>query len=77
MKVDNNFSFNFKCSFIAEKGHVVINGHFAESPSSLIREVTYKIYLQPDRIQERFLRDLLNSRHKLGVICGFPSYAHR
>ncbi|XP_043477503.1 mitochondrial intermediate peptidase [Leptopilina heterotoma] len=63
--------------FIAERGQVVINGHFAESPSSLIREVTYKIFLQPDRTQELYLKDLLNSRHKLAQICGFPSYAHR
>ncbi|XP_033220144.1 mitochondrial intermediate peptidase isoform X2 [Belonocnema kinseyi] len=63
--------------FSVHGNQISISGHYADSPSALMREATYKIFLQPERNQEKLLRELLNSRHALAQICGFPSYAHR
>ncbi|XP_058793516.1 mitochondrial intermediate peptidase [Phymastichus coffea] len=56
---------------------VIVNGLNTESSNAMLREAGYKIFLYPDSKQEVLLRDLLNSRHQLARICGFPTYAHR
>ncbi|OXU28113.1 hypothetical protein TSAR_015381 [Trichomalopsis sarcophagae] len=57
--------------------NIVVSGINTESGDSLVREAGYKIFLYPEPNQEKLLQDLLNSRHDLAQICGFPTYAHR
>lgn len=63
--------------FVSHGDQISVSGHFADSPNAIVREATYKIFLRPDRHQERLLKDILNSRHNLAQICGYPTYAHR
>ncbi|KAL7306349.1 hypothetical protein TKK_0001774 [Trichogramma kaykai] len=57
--------------------HVVVSGINTESPDTRVREAAYKIFLYPNEKQEKLLHEMLNSRHYLAQICGFPTYAHR
>ena len=43
----------------------------------MAREAAYKIYLYPCDEQETTLVKLLQARHQLAQLCGFPSYPHR
>ncbi|XP_046734920.1 mitochondrial intermediate peptidase [Diprion similis] len=63
--------------FTAEGGQILVQGLYTDSSNATAREAAYKIFLYPDSQQEHLLRDLLNDRHDLAEICGFPSYAHR
>ncbi|XP_057331728.1 mitochondrial intermediate peptidase [Microplitis mediator] len=63
--------------FLKEGDHILVNGLFTDSANALAREAAYKIFLYPDDRQENLLKELLNSRHQLAEICGFPTYAHR
>ncbi|XP_014219722.1 mitochondrial intermediate peptidase [Copidosoma floridanum] len=64
-------------NFTNDGTNVVVGGLNSDSSDALVRELAYKIFLFPDAKQEELLQDLLNSRHDLAHICGFPSYAHR
>lgn len=50
------------------------NSH-CEDP--VLREEAFKIFNSSSAESEQLLDDLLESRHKLALTCGFPSYAHR
>ncbi|XP_065165023.1 mitochondrial intermediate peptidase isoform X2 [Atheta coriaria] len=63
--------------FPPEGNNVVINGLNVDSPNSIAREVSYKIYLCSDHLQDETLKELLKSRHELAVTCGFETYAER
>lgn len=63
--------------FQKEDGQILIHGLYTDSSNALAREAAYKIFLFPDNRQEQLLKQLLNSRHRLAEICGFPTYAHR
>ncbi|KAJ8683922.1 hypothetical protein QAD02_019714 [Eretmocerus hayati] len=56
---------------------VIVSGISTDANDALVREAGYKIFLYPDEKQEKLLQELLNSRHELAQICGFPTYAHR
>ncbi|XP_015587416.1 mitochondrial intermediate peptidase isoform X2 [Cephus cinctus] len=68
---------NIREHFAAEGGQILVHGLYTDSSNALAREAAYKIFLYPDGQQEHLLRELLNSRHELAEICGFPTYAHR
>ncbi|CAD6242171.1 GSCOCG00009431001-RA-CDS [Cotesia congregata] len=63
--------------FMKEGDNILVYGLFTDSANALAREAAYKIFLYPDERQESLLQELLNSRHQLAEICGFPTYAHR
>ncbi|XP_015524762.1 mitochondrial intermediate peptidase [Neodiprion lecontei] len=63
--------------FTTEGGQILVQGLYTDSSNAIAREAAYKIFLYPDSQQELLLRGLLNDRHDLSEICGFPSYAHR
>lgn len=63
--------------FALEGDNVTINGLYTDAASEIAREAAYKIYLFPCEEQENTLVKLLNARHQLAQLCGFPSYAHR
>ena len=39
--------------------------------------MAYRLYLAPDYDRDHVLMELLTTRHKLAVTCGFPSYSHK
>lgn len=55
----------------------LITGPHADSDNELVREIAYKIYLQPDKSQADILDNLLRHRLQLAQLCGFESYAQR
>lgn len=63
--------------FTLDQDNVVITGLYNESSNPLVRELAYRIYLSPDKQQYDLLSQLLQARHELAKICGFPTYAHR
>ncbi|XP_043284795.1 mitochondrial intermediate peptidase isoform X2 [Venturia canescens] len=68
---------NIRHYFAKGDGQSLIHGLYPDSNDALAREAAYKIFLYPDEKQEYLLKELLNSRHHLAQICGFPTYAHR
>lgn len=58
-------------------GKLMIGHPSSHSEDSILREVAFKIFNSPNEESEQLLNDLLESRHKLALTCGFPSYAHR
>lgn len=68
---------NIRQYFATEGGQILVQGLYTDSSNAIAREAAYKIFLFPDAQQEHLLRELLNDRHELAEICGFPSYAHR
>lgn len=75
-----SFSLHFKfvCfRFTTDGDKVIVSGLYADSPNELAREAAYKIYLHPDQHQDYLLTEMLQSRHTLAAICGFPTFAHR
>ncbi|XP_015123950.1 mitochondrial intermediate peptidase [Diachasma alloeum] len=63
--------------FMKDDGQILVHGLYTDSANSLAREAAYKIFLHPDNQQEYLLKELLNARHRLAIVCGFPTYAHR
>ncbi|XP_050587045.1 mitochondrial intermediate peptidase isoform X2 [Bombus affinis] len=76
--VDANFvPLNVRQYFTQKDNKIHVQGLYVDSPNNLVRETAYRIFLYPDEEQEYLLQELLNSRHILAKLCGFPSYAHR
>lgn len=69
--------YTIKQYFKIRDNKVYVPGLYADSPNYLVREIAYRAFLQRDEEQENLLQELLNSRHILAKLCGFPSYAHR
>ncbi|XP_063878563.1 mitochondrial intermediate peptidase-like isoform X2 [Scylla paramamosain] len=63
--------------FAIDGNNIVVTGLYADAPQEITREAAYKIYLFPDPHQEDMLTEMLNGRHEMATLCGFPSYAHR
>ncbi|KZC13629.1 Mitochondrial intermediate peptidase [Dufourea novaeangliae] len=63
--------------FTMKDNQIIVQGLYVDSSNNLVRETAYRIFLYPDKEQEYLLQELLNSRHELARLCGFPSYAHR
>lgn len=68
---------NIRHLFTSNSGKTIISGLHADSDNELVRETAYRIYLQPDEIQDDILTNLLRCRLKLAQLCGFKSYAQR
>jgi len=49
----------------------------SHSENPVLREAAFKVYYSSNTESEQLLDNLLESRHKLALTCGFPSYAHR
>lgn len=64
-------------SFAIDGDNVIVTGLCADAHLELTREAAHKIYLFPDPHQEALLTEMLNARHEMATLCGFPSYAHR
>nr|XP_045596274.1 mitochondrial intermediate peptidase-like [Procambarus clarkii] len=63
--------------FTIDGDNVVVTGLHADAHTEITREAAYKIFLHPDPHQEVLLMEMINGRHEMATICGFPSYAHR
>lgn len=73
----NYSSQSFCTSFALEGDNITINGLFTDAVDEIAREAAYKIYLYPSEEQEESLVKLLQARHQLARLCGFPSYPKR
>lgn len=49
----------------------------SHSKDPVLREASFKVFHSSNVESEQLLDNLLESRHKLALTCGFPSYAHR
>ncbi|MCL4132360.1 UNVERIFIED_CONTAM: hypothetical protein GTU68_064770 [Idotea baltica] len=63
--------------FAIDGNNVVVGGMFSDSSVEMTREAAYKIFLHPEQRQEWRLSQLLQARHQMASLCGFPSFAHR
>ncbi|GAB0095067.1 mitochondrial intermediate peptidase [Sergentomyia squamirostris] len=64
--------------FFTLKGdNIEVSSLFAESSNAIAREAAFKLFLYPEQRQDQLLTNILQARHELASICGFPSYAHR
>ena len=63
--------------FTMKDNQIIVQGLYVDSSNNLVREAAYRVFLYPDKKQEYLLHELLNSRHDLAKLCGFPSYADR
>ncbi|XP_043671973.1 mitochondrial intermediate peptidase [Vespula pensylvanica] len=68
---------NIRQNFEIHNGQILVSGLYTDSSNTTVREAAYKLFLYPDKQQEYLLVKLLNSRHQLAQICGFPTYVHR
>lgn len=64
-------------SFEIHNGQILVSGLYTDSSNTSVREAAYKLFLYPDKQQDYLLVKLLNCRHQLAQICGFPTYVHR
>ncbi|XP_071798886.1 mitochondrial intermediate peptidase-like [Asterias amurensis] len=64
-------------SFALDGDNVMVGSLYGESPSDLVREAAYKIFLFQNPHQSHLLDQLLTSRHDLAKLVGFPTYAQR
>lgn len=58
-------------------GKLIVGHPSSHSEDPVLREAAFKVYNGPNDESEELLDNLLESRHKLALTCGFPSYAHR
>ncbi|KAE9540018.1 hypothetical protein AGLY_005270 [Aphis glycines] len=58
-------------------GKLIVGHPSSHSEDPVLREAAFKVYNGPNAESEELLDNLLESRHKLALTCGFPSYAHR
>ncbi|CAB3360398.1 Hypothetical predicted protein [Cloeon dipterum] len=73
----NQFPLSTRHLFAADGDNLLVTGLYADSSSDLARQTAYKMFLQPDPMQEYFLSEMLSHRNQLAQLCGFPTYAHR
>lgn len=68
---------HFRDNFTIQSGNVVVDDvpHF--NKDSRIRALSYLIYYGTFPEQQEVLEALLGLRHKLAVLVGYPTYAHR
>lgn len=64
-------------SFTADGDNYLVSSLYADSGNALAREMAYRLYLYPDERQQYLLTELLDHRHQLATVCGFPTYVHR
>lgn len=59
------------------EGKLIVGYPNSHSENAILREAAFKVFNSSDTESEQLLDNLLESRHKLALTCGFPSYAHR
>lgn len=64
-------------NFATEGSFIQIGGLHADSPSDLVREIAYRIYLYPNAELMGCLEELLKCRYKLATLVGYESFGHR
>jgi mitochondrial intermediate peptidase len=62
---------------MADGDNLLVTGLYADSASDLARQTAYKMFLQPDSLQEYLLSEMLVKRQQLAHLCGFSTYSHR
>ncbi|KAK4871876.1 hypothetical protein RN001_016000 [Aquatica leii] len=72
-----NLSRDTENLFTTDGHNVIVSGLCSDTADSQTREMAYKIYLYPDMHQDALLTEILQKRHELAQICGFPTYSHR
>ncbi|XP_018427506.1 PREDICTED: mitochondrial intermediate peptidase [Nanorana parkeri] len=68
---------HIRSHFARDGKHLQISGLYADSPSDLVREAAYKVFLYPNGRQLTCLEELLSSRNDLAQLVGYPTFAHR
>ncbi|KAK9730095.1 Peptidase family M3 [Popillia japonica] len=63
--------------FVCDGENITVSGLHGDSTNPLIRELAYRIYLQPESRQEQLLQKLLQARNALAVTCGFETYSYK
>lgn len=63
--------------FGSTDGKIIVKHPNSHSENPLLREATFRAFYTSNTESEQLLDNLLESRHKLALTCGFPSYAHR
>jgi len=58
-------------------GKLTVSHPNSHSEDPILREASFRVFYGSDGESEKLLDNLLESRHKLALTCGFPSYAHR
>lgn len=56
---------------------IVVETMFVNTEDSLLKEFTYKTYLQKNPIQEAYFSSILALRKQIANLCGFKTYSHR
>ena len=68
---------NVKHGFQMNDEYIQIDGLCYDSPDPNLREIVYKAYMHSDPNQLAILDDLLEARHNLAKLVGFPSFLSR
>ncbi|XP_040196449.1 mitochondrial intermediate peptidase [Rana temporaria] len=77
-RIENNaIPDHIRSHFPWDGKYLQIGGLYADSPSDLVREAAYKIFLYPNARQLTCLEELLSSRNDLAQLVGYPTFAHR
>lgn len=63
--------------FVSDGTNITVSGLHGDSINPTVRELAYRIFLQPEPKQEQLLQKLLQARNALAVTCGFETYAHK
>ncbi|XP_071949690.1 mitochondrial intermediate peptidase-like [Antedon mediterranea] len=73
----NQLPEHIRNGFTVDGNNVMISSLHSDHHSELVRETAYKVYLYPNQTQISCLDKLLESRHRLANLVGFPTFAHR
>ncbi|XP_073469534.1 mitochondrial intermediate peptidase isoform X1 [Aquarana catesbeiana] len=77
-RIENNaIPDHIRSHFAWDGKYLQIGGLYADSPSDLVREAAYKIFLYPNARQLTCLEELLSSRNDLAQLVGYSTFAHR
>ncbi|XP_049882369.1 mitochondrial intermediate peptidase [Pectinophora gossypiella] len=68
---------NIRQFFTSEGDNIIVSGVYAECGEAAAREAAYRLYLAPDKQQDKLLNTVLDARHEMASICGFQCYGDR
>lgn len=63
--------------FVCDGENITVSGLHGDSINPIVRELAYRIFLQPEMRQEQLLQKLTQARNALAVTCGFETYANK
>ena len=73
----NLWPHNMKHGFHVDDEYIQIDGLCCDSSDHLLRKLVYKAYMHPNPSQLSVLDNLLQARHDLAKLVGFPSFLSR